>query len=231
MASFFELLLDTQTQLGVSINGGSANTLIDTVTLELAFDEDAIEVKIWGDINPLDPANEDYGETEEDAPWITVSPSFLVNVTTNPGQKRLSARVRDDVLNEEVATDTILFGEQTAVPVTQRPTLLPGKPEPEPEPLEAEEVLVTSRIEITSSAQVGAFMALSDQGPDIGNGGSVVEVSTATASEGFQIRTSVQSYITRDASPSTLTVGADTAATIRRGDGPTIEALDLLDLL
>jgi hypothetical protein len=249
MTSTFEVTLDTQTQVGVAINGNNSTTESDIVTLELAFEEDVIEVKIWGDINPLDPANSEFGETEETAPWIPVSPSFLVHLTTSEGQKRLNARVKDDVWNEATGSDTIVLGEEVIIPgpptPSQQPLPLPGRPEPRR--VEAEEVVVRSSIRLRTRASVRTDSTVQGPGVRVRSGGAAVRVQTATDSDGFHISTRVRSYIRRDATDpapasstapppkgsarSSLTVGAETSARINRGDGPTIEALDALDLL
>jgi len=139
MSASFTLTLDTQTSVEASINGGKADTESSTVTLELVLDADAALVKVWGTINPLDPANAGFGETEEGAEWIPAASSFLVHTTTNPGQKTLHVLVRDDVDNEAQDEASItLQGEGPPIPPPPRPSQAPspagGPPHPEHRP-------------------------------------------------------------------------------------------------
>lgn len=232
MPDSFILTLDRQTQVGVAINGGSPQTDLDTVTLELALDDDAVQIKVWGDINPLDPANSEYGETEEDAPWITPSPSLLVNLTTNPGQKRLSARVRDDVDNEAVGSATILFGEEVvppARPPSQRPKPVPGKPTPpRPEP-ELREVRVRSAgVALTTSAAVAVRVASRHRGVTLLASPALIRGRAGTSSSRIQLSTSVQSYIKTDVKGTRrIQIGAEPAVLAKSAD-PVLLAL-LLD--
>lgn len=134
MSSSFQLTLDTVTSLAAKINGGKAATLSSLVTLELDLDTDAVEVKIWGDINPLDPGNAGVGETEAGAEWLPAKASFPLALTTNPAPKHLHVRVRDDAWNEATADASIQLGEEAPLPVPrpQRPRPAKGKPEPRP---------------------------------------------------------------------------------------------------
>lgn len=145
MADSFLLTLDTVTHLAAAINGGKPETLNPTVTLELALDPDAAEVKIWGTINPLDPMNAGMGETEEGAEWMPATPDFLVALTTNLGLKELNVRVRDDVLNEAEAHSEIRLVSEEPPPT---PTPTPPSQQPEPAGGDPEPVVVPKRIQI-----------------------------------------------------------------------------------
>lgn len=228
MPASFLVTLDRTTHIGLAINGGAGSTQLDTVTLELALDEDAVQVKIWGDINPLDPANSEYGETEADAPWITASPSFLVNLTTSPGSKNLSARVKDDVDNEAVATASIILGEEVAPPTppTQRPKPVPGKPEPpRPEPEMREVLASSSGVALTTSATVSVRTASRSRGVTTHSLTGLVQGRIATAPSEIEIATSVHPYTRTDVNRSTLVFRSADAGVGKRDDPAVIAAL------
>jgi hypothetical protein len=167
----FRLTLDTVTHVAAAINGGKGTTEKPTVTLELALDPDAALVKIWGDINPLDPMNAGMGTTEESAEWLSATADWLIALTTNPGGKELHVATRDDVDNEARASASInLVTEETVPPVEPEPTHpgpLPatGGPEVVPEPTERRRVVSTSSIgAIGSSTLVAAVRVLAPVG-------------------------------------------------------------------
>jgi hypothetical protein len=234
--SFFETVLDTATEVGVQINGGNSSTENDVVTLELELDADAIEVKIWGDINPLDPANSEFGEDEASAPWITASPSFLVALTTNPGKKQLAARVKDDVWNEATDSDSIFLGEEVAIPArrgpSQRPKPLPGAPERKRKETQAHEVRVqSSGFRVGVSRAASASTAATSEGFEVRSSRQSPAASTTSESSGFRLSTSARSYIRSEGARSSVIVGAATTARIERRDDPDLAALTALDLL
>lgn len=207
MPGSFLVTLDRQTQIGVAINGGSGTTTNTTVTLDLDLDADAVLVKIWGDINPLDPANANYGETEATAPWIEADESFLVHLTTNPGAKNLSARVRDDVDNEAVGTDSIVLEvegvePEPGRPPRQRPKPLPGPPEPpRPEPEIAEVIGSSSGVALATSATAGVQTVSRDRGVTLQVLPDLVQGRVATVRSELQLATSVQNYVTTAVKP------------------------------
>lgn len=145
MAAHFNLTLDTTAPaLEVEINGGSPATEDTLVTLRVVA-TDALTttpppaIRIWGDIDPTDPINENYGETEEDAPpYFYVGENgvpefFMVRLLPGDGLKRLTVRARDEVLNTSAAiSDTITIGEVAA------PAPAPGAPKQPPARLRQE---------------------------------------------------------------------------------------------
>jgi hypothetical protein len=116
MTASFKLTLDTEAHVAAQINHGNPTTEKERVTLELSGDPDLAEMKIWGDINLLDPGAEHIGETELDAEWQPYSEAFLLNLSANPGEKTLHVKVRDDVWNEATASASIRLGEEVIPP-------------------------------------------------------------------------------------------------------------------
>lgn len=155
MSSNFLLELDTATSVAASINGSNSSTDSVTVTLALDADPDVIEVKVWGDIDPTNPANADYAETLGAADWIEFEESFVVVLNPAPGQKTLHVRVRDDVWNEADAQDSIVLGGEITPPAPERPAqhFPPTPPRPRPEP-ERVTVRSISRVRVRGHAIV-----------------------------------------------------------------------------
>lgn len=133
MSASFKLTLDTAAHVAAAINGGKPTTEVETVTLGLDGDADLIEMKVWGDINVLDPLAPGLSETEEGAEWQAFEPTLLLNLSQNPGPKTLHVRVKDDVWNEAVATASIVLGEEVAPPPTPKPPGWPTPPRRRPE--------------------------------------------------------------------------------------------------
>ncbi len=116
MSASIQLTLDTVTHLTAEINGGAESSSGSNVTLELGLDADALEVKVWGQIDPDSPLNTGLGVTEGEAAWVPATASFLVALEEGEGQRQLHARVRDDVWNEATATTSIFVGSPTPPP-------------------------------------------------------------------------------------------------------------------
>lgn len=235
MASSFKLTLDTVTHVEAAINGGKGFTEKPTVTLELALDPDVVLVKIWGDINPLDPMNAGMGTTEAGAEWLEATADWLVALTTNPALKELHVRVQDDVGNEATASASItLSGEGPPIgPVEPEPThpaALPasGLPKVVPEPERRHLVSIGSVGGISSSSIVAASRIL----PPIG-AGPITAASSAVASRRSgrsQISTRVQtSILARAPVPGSSLGQLPSAATVGRRDGDAFIA-SLIDL-
>lgn len=236
MTSSFKVVLDTTTHVGVEINGGNQNTKNTTVTLELTLDPDVELVKIWGSINPLDPANAGFGETEEGAVWLSPESSFLVNTTTNGGQKTLHVRVRDDVGNEATDAASInLQVEGEVPPPSPSPPPLPagGLPEPRPAP---------EHHRVVSGSNAGRIRdhASSVRGRRLQRGigarriHSSHTIGSRSTSEPSQIATRVQSSVRarRAGVPAVSRVTLGGAASVERRDGPDfLAALEELGIL
>lgn len=230
MSASFLLTLDTVTHVAASVNGGKGTTEKPTVTLELALDPDAALVKIWGDINPLDPMNAGMGTTEGAAEWIEASADFLVALTTNPGKKELHVRVQDDVGNEATATASItLSGEGPPLPPEPEPepthpAAIPatGLPEPRVEPERRELVTTSTAGSISSSSVIVATTASAATGPAPIGSSSSVAVARVHRS---QISTGVQNSVSVRVIPlrQPLAIG-ESAAAVERRDGETFIA-------
>jgi hypothetical protein len=137
MSAHVTVALDTTApDLDIEINGGDATTDLETVTLAVtAIDSeysDDLEVRIWGAINPLDPANADYGETEGDAPWVPWDSSFLVALAPGGGAKGLTVKVRDAVWNEAQRSASIILTGEPITPPAPPPKSPPFPPAPTP---------------------------------------------------------------------------------------------------
>jgi hypothetical protein len=234
----FKLTLDTVTHLTAAINGAKGTTENPTVTLELGLDPDAELVKVWGDINPLDPANSGFGETEEGAEWLPAASDFLVNLTTNPGGKALHVKVRDDVGNEAQAEASIVLGDGTTPPTPTPPPVhpapLPANGPPEPEPV------VHERRELVVQAPAGAVRdrarveVLSPARPSpSGAAPSRAAISVMTIIAGAQPLTRVEtSTRVRVVGLRQGAESAETTARLERRDDPEfIAALEALGIL
>lgn len=235
MTASFKLTLDTVTHVAAAINGGKAFTEKPTVTLELVLDPDAALVKIWGDINPLDPMNAGMGTTEAAAEWLEATDDWLIALTTNPGQKELHVRVQDDVGNEATASASItLSGEGPPIPPVEpeptHPQALPatGLPRPPREPERRHLVSVTTAGRIESSSLVAAR-----QQSAAGLAARVTSdasVAVRASSIGPQITTSVETSVKARAPLASSSLGQlPSTATIGRRDGEAFIAM-LIDL-
>lgn len=154
----FRLTLDTQANVEARINGGNLTTERELVTLELSGDADLAEMKVWGDINVLDPGAEHIAETEEGAEWQPFAEDFLLNLSANPGEKHLHVKVRDDVWNEATATASIRLGEEVAPPP---PVLRPSNGPPAKPPRKREQTERRS-LRSTATLRVAARSRISD---------------------------------------------------------------------
>jgi hypothetical protein len=236
MTASFRLALDTVTHVAAAINGGKGFTEKPTVTLELALDPDAALVKIWGDINPLDPMNAGMATTEAGAEWLEATADWLIALTTNPGLKELHVRVQDDVGNEATANASItLSGEGPPVPPIEpeptHPQALPasGGPEVVPEPERRHLVSIGSVGKIASSS----FIAASRVMAPVGIGAPVYSSNTVrirAASSLSEITTHVETSVTaRSAAPGSSLGAIPSSASIVRRDGEAFIAA-LIDL-
>lgn len=156
MTSSFVLTLDTVTHVTATINGGAESTQSSNVTLELGLDADALEMKVWGTIDPDDPMNAGLAQTEEEAPWISPEAVRLVALEAGEGMRRLQVRVRDDVLNEATATATIFIGVPSPPPA---PSPRPAGPMP-PAPLRRErrQIEARSRLRVRGHGRAAAHL-------------------------------------------------------------------------
>jgi hypothetical protein len=238
MPASFTLTLDTQAHVEAAINGGKSTTSQTIVTLELALDPDAALVKIWGDLNPLDPMNAGMGTTEAAAEWLEPSADWLVALTTNPGGKELHVAVRDDVDNEARASAAIILeGEGPPVPPVEpeptHPEPLParGGPEVVPRPERRELVSVSAVGGVSSTSVVVASRSLAPVGA-----GPIAAASSSVSSrrsDRSQIATHVDTSVAARAPVPGSSFGrAESVATIERRDGESfIAALIELGIL
>lgn len=225
MTASFRLTLDTVTHVAAAINGGKGFTEKPTVTLELALDPDAALVKIWGDINPLDPMNAGMATTEAGAEWLEATADWLVALTTNPGLKELHVRVQDDVANEATASASItLSGEGPPVPPVEpeptHPQPLPasGGPEVVPEPERRHLISIGSVGKISSSSSVAASRVMAPA--TIGRVTSMKSTMKIRRTDRSEITTSVVTSIAVRASAPASSLGRlPSAATVVRRDG------------
>src|SRR5688572_24057252 len=130
MPSSFVLQVDTTApSVGAAINAGAESTSTGVVSLAVTADADAYEVKVWGHIDPTDPANGSYGESEGGADWIEFDSPLAVRLAPGPGEKTLFVRVRDDVGNTStVASDAITLVDAPVEPPRPVRPPLPGRP-------------------------------------------------------------------------------------------------------
>lgn len=122
MSSFVVLTLDTTPpSLEASLVEVGQDATLSLVT------DDAIEVRIWGDIDVTWPGNADFAESEQDAVWIPYSDTFTVRLDPG-GAKRLRVRARDSVWNETAALLLVGTPAQTERPGRPAPIRTPAKP-------------------------------------------------------------------------------------------------------
>lgn len=173
MSASFRLALDTVARVAASINGGKESTERSVVSFEVDFEADTEAIKVWGDIDPDDPTNAAFGQTESAAPWIEPTAKMLVALEEGNGRRRLNVAVRDDVWNEGSATATIFVGEVTPPPVPIAPAPGGGRPErlPRPAPTTAHRVTSASSIGFTTSAAVAV----------VGSGSAAIGAATSSA--------------------------------------------------
>lgn len=235
MSASFKLTLDTQADVEAAVNGGKGFTSKPTVTLELTLEPDAALVKIWGDVNPLDPMNAGMGTTEEEAEWLSPQEDWLVALTTNPGVKELHVAVRDDVDNEaRTSASVILEGEGPPVPPVEpeptHPEALPasGGPEVVPKPLRRELISIGSVGKISSTARVATNRTLvpSSIGAAPGSSSSVSSSRLDRSQVSTRVTTSIS--VTPPVPGSSLGP-VPSAAMVRRRDGEAFIAT-LVDL-
>lgn len=232
MSASFRLTLDTVTHVEAAINGGKGTTEKPTVTLELTLDPDAALVKIWGDINPLDPMDAGMGTTEGEAEWLEATDDWLVALTTNPGPKELHVRVQDDVGNEATASASIVLSGETPVePEPPLPEPLPvegGRPNVRPEPERRRLISIGSVGKIDSSSLVAASRVLAPVGA-----GRISAASSSVSSrrsDRSQVTTLVTtSVMARAAVPGSSLGQLASTTTVGRRDGEAFIAM-LIDL-
>lgn len=233
MSASFRLTLDTVTHVEAAINGGKGTTEKPTVTLELTLDPDAALVKIWGDINPLDPMDAGMGTTEAEAEWLEATDDWLVALTTNPGPKELHVRVQDDVGNEATASASIVLSGETPVePEPPLPEPLPvegGRPNVRPEPERRRLISIGSVGKIDSSSLVAASRVLAPVGI-----GAAIDSSNAVqvraASSLAEVTTRVAtSIVARAPVPGSSLGQLASTTTVGRRDGEAFIAM-LIDL-
>lgn len=121
MAAHVVVVLDTTAPtLDVESELGESSLL----TLSLATD-DATEVRIWGAIDPTDPGNAFFGESEDAATWINFAEEIQLRVHPDGGY--IFVRARDEVWNETQAL-RITVGTPPVPPVTPAPPVPVGPP-------------------------------------------------------------------------------------------------------
>jgi hypothetical protein len=147
MASNFPLTLDTVTSVAASINEGAESTQSKLVTLGLSADPNVVQCKVWGDIDPENPANSDYGINVGDAPWIAYQESFQVVLDPlDEGVRTLHVRVRDDLDNEADASDSIILDTEAVVAPPAPRRIAPNYPQPTAKPRRHQaDRIITSR--------------------------------------------------------------------------------------
>lgn len=159
MTASFKLALDTVTHLTAEINGGAESSPGSNVTLELGLDADAIEIKVWGQIDPDSPLNTGLGITEGEAAWMPATASLLVALEEGEGPRQLHARIKDDVWNEATATTSIFVGTPTPLPAPSRPG---GRPAPPPR--EVQRRTISSRSGLRLRSRGAARAAIGQRG-------------------------------------------------------------------
>lgn len=198
------------------------------LTLALTADFDAAEVKVWGGIDPIDPLNGDYGESEGAATWIAYSASLQVRAAV--GGAPIYVRVRDDVYNESAAI--LAFG--TVPPPTPEEPSRGGMPGQRPARRGARRrvqsgpsrVRVQSRTAVRTSAAPGRVRTRSRLG--LRSRSRDAATMSHRCLVAIHSRTTVAAYRRRPSSPSSAEVATETAIH-RRPEGPNTEAA-LLDL-
>jgi hypothetical protein len=96
VSSWVEVVLDTIPP-SLTVGGSQAAGNPSLLNLQLESD-DAVELRIWGEIDPTDPLNSRYAETEEAAEWFDFEEAPQVRLA--PGTSTVYVQVRDDVWNE-----------------------------------------------------------------------------------------------------------------------------------
>lgn len=114
MPGTFQLTLDTTGPQGVALvlDAGnpaySTDNVVDAIATTTDPDTTGYQVKLWGDVAGV--------PDEATAVWQTLTSSLAVTLSAGDGTKTVTARLRDDVLNESAtASDTILV--DTTAPV------------------------------------------------------------------------------------------------------------------
>ena len=113
MSSFFKVALDT-TVPALKVAGGRSSADSSLLLLSLTLD-DAVELRIWGDIQLGDPLNENFGTTKESANWIEATESLTVRIAAG-SEGTFYIEARDAVWN--LASLLRTFPEEGAPVVT-----------------------------------------------------------------------------------------------------------------
>lgn len=151
MASHVVVALDTTAPL-LGVGHAQAPGDLTLVTLNLTTD-DAAEVRVWGAIDPTDPANADYGETQGAAPWIPFDASLVVRVVTNGGT--LYVQARDDVHNEGAAVASVIDTGGVTPPEPQpEPPRRGGLPQDRRQKVARRKVTTRSTLRVRSSSRI-----------------------------------------------------------------------------
>jgi len=122
MSSFFNLTLDTLPPQNVtlSVNDNALYTVDTSVMAVIATsdtDTTGYQMKIWGSVQ--------NAETENSAPWQTLSDSVNVMLIQGDGVKTVNLRVRDNVWNESAVVSRTIILDMTdpIVTITSGPDL------------------------------------------------------------------------------------------------------------
>jgi hypothetical protein len=213
----FKLALDTATRVGAEINGGAESSAGSNVTLELTLDPDAIEIKVWGQIDPDSPLNTGLGVTEGEAAWMLATPSLLVALEEGEGPRQLHVRVKDDVWNEATATTSIFVGDSTPLPT---PSPRPGGPPTRRPRREIERRTITSRSRLGARSR-GAARA-STRGPGGVRAGSTARLRAVAA--GSTNTTATITGVARVRATSAAAVRSDAAWRLNKSLGDETQA-------
>jgi hypothetical protein len=127
MAASVTITLDTTAPAtpAIVIAGGAAATTSQDVTAAITTADGAnpagYQVKIWGSVDPA--FNASIQATEGASAWISMASPHAIRLSATDGVKTVSARIRDDVLNETaVVTDTITLDTSAPVPTVGAPS-------------------------------------------------------------------------------------------------------------
>jgi hypothetical protein len=113
MASYFNLTLDTigPQNPAISIESGAAYATAQLVNCGISTsdgDTTGYQMKIWGDVDPLNDA--DVQVLEANSTWISYNATKQVKLSVGDGSKTLYCKIRDSVYNvSSQASDSIVL--------------------------------------------------------------------------------------------------------------------------
>lgn len=196
------------------------------LTFTLASDADVSQVRVWGGIDPIDPINSDYGETQGAATWIDYAEELVVRAAA--GGAPIYVQVRDDVWNE---SESVLASGTVVVPPTEPPTTRPGVPHgPARRRVVARREVHTapSRVRIRTATTVSATSRRVRTRTRLGTSSRTRHVATMSHRRDIHVHAATAVRRSNLRSQTAFEVASETAIH-RRPEGPNTEAT-LLDL-